>query len=75
MNRTLALFWLRRFTLIFVAAALGLGLVERVQQGATGSYTSVLGWSALVGLVAASLATTGPTSAPAPCRGDPDSTI
>jgi uncharacterized membrane protein len=57
MSGILALFWLRRFTIVFVVAALGLSLVERLQQGETASYASALGWSALAGVIAASLAT------------------
>ncbi|MPZ21743.1 MAG: hypothetical protein GEV06_28225 [Luteitalea sp.] len=57
MNRTLLLFWLRRFAIIFVSAGLGLGLVERAQQGSAASYASVVAWSALAAGVAASLAT------------------
>ncbi|MPY87462.1 MAG: hypothetical protein GEU99_06035 [Luteitalea sp.] len=53
----LFLFWFRRFAVIFVSVGLGLGLVERVQQGSAADYGSVVAWSALAGLVAASVTT------------------
>ncbi|MDQ6718126.1 MAG: hypothetical protein M3Z17_07240 [Gemmatimonadota bacterium] len=48
-------FWIRRFVRIFLIVAAALLLVERLKGGS--DYTSVALWSAIAGVVSASLAT------------------
>lgn len=56
MGRILVRFWVRRFALVFALACVGLSAVELLQQSIQNfSYRSVLGWSSLTALVAASV--------------------
>ena len=57
MANILIRFWLIRFVFVFVIACVGLGAAELLQDSEKGfSYYSVVGWSAVAAVVAASLA-------------------
>lgn len=50
-------FWLQRAALVFIVAAILLGIAEYLQRGSLAGLASVLIWSAVAALVAASLTT------------------
>lgn len=57
MTGILARFWLRRFVLVFAIVGVALTLLERFMSEGAPSYLEAIGWAALAGLVAASIAT------------------
>lgn len=58
MVRLLAWFWLRRFILVAIPAALGLFAVELARRGSVAeALPAALGWSGAAALLAASVST------------------
>jgi len=57
MARILFTFWLRRFSLVFAISGVALAGLEWLMHADNPSYLSAVGWAAVAGLVAASVAT------------------